>query len=214
MWSVKPLKDSWELSAPASSACLVARVRTSAILSLFLPASARRAKATGILGSSREIAAMATDPCGSSRRSSREMPSRSLSGLEASSIFWIKSSLKSFIAGSFQSCPYRLPWNASRRFLTSFNLTRKIVESGRTRSGGVAACARGADSPIPPKNPIHPIRAKRRITRFAVCIRKHSIGSRHPRLTGGGRVVWIWPPTPWPGSINQAQATSLGHCRR
>ena len=115
---------------------------------LFSPASAMRAATSrlrGLVGlrcaeaGSVAMAAIARDPWGSSISSLKLTPIRSLRPLEASLSFWPSSSRKSLRAGSFQSWPYWLPRNASRNDLASLSLSRKTVESGRTRSGGAAA---------------------------------------------------------------------------
>ena len=62
-----------------------------------------------------------------------------------------------------------------------------------------------AGKPISPKSPSHPMKAKRRIARCAVCMRENSI-FRHPSAPGGGET--IWPPVKVPGPTTALQATS------
>ncbi len=50
MWSVRPLNDSVETLAPASSACLLARSRTSSVFFSFSPVSAMSTTGDGQVG--------------------------------------------------------------------------------------------------------------------------------------------------------------------
>ena len=126
-------------------------------------------------------------------------PIFSLSVLLASFSFAARSSRKSFSAGSFQSWPYWLWRNASRSALTSVTLTRKTVESGRTRSGGAAAWARFAVSPdkttqSKPSNEgqakNRPLRHTHHLTlhsRHSAAHRPRELETRRRRTTAGDR---------------------------
>ena len=187
----------------------------------FLPASAMIARATGNFGSSWLTAAIARYPWGMSNSSRSVTPIFSLSVLLVSFNLPAMSSRKSLSAGSFQSCPYWLCRNDSRSVLMSATLTRKTVESGRTRSGGVAAWARFAVSPEKPLRPSHPTRARRRIARFAIRITltlqsRHSAAHRpwERKLTAdtpGRRRQWLSRLRAWNVADGDRRASSLVH---
>ncbi len=173
-WRVAFLKDSDVTLAPESLLCSVARLRTSVIIEVFLPASAVSTSDSGSLGSSRLTIATETVPWGSSKSSRYVTPSLLLSDLLDSSIRSARSSFQAFRPGSFQSWPNWLCRNDSRSAAAFLIFRKAIVASGRTFSGGVAAQPWAATSDRPAR-PSQPARARRKAARIGVRIAEDSV---------------------------------------
>ncbi len=138
---VRPLKVSvltLVFSSLSSWASLVALVITASIFSAFEPASAWITTATGVFPSALDRIASDTAPVGRVSSSLSVTPTLSLRTLLASSSFSMKSSSKSFIAGSARSWPKEVFSNASRIDAASLILAKNRVEFGSESSGPAA----------------------------------------------------------------------------